>query len=242
VQPLDDACTFFSLFGMERAVDIDGGELEKRFKDLQRGLHPDKFAYRQQQQQQQQQQQGSGSSGDEELDEVALSAAASARVNKAYQTLRRPLDRVKYVLEQEGITVLSESGGGTREATGGTGGTGGGGSSNASNASNAAFATSPALLMEVMELREEVEDFRAAKDADALKAMASSATARVDHCMAAITAWHAGHRARVGGVGGEVDPSSSSDAALDEIANEAVRLQYYSKIQEEIDTALEAVQ
>jgi molecular chaperone HscB len=219
---------------MERAVDIDGGELEKRFKDLQRGLHPDKFAYRQQQQQQQQQ--GSGSSGDEELDEVALSAAASARVNKAYQTLRRPLDRVKYVLEQEGITVLSESGGGTREATGGTGGGG------SSNASNAAFATSPALLMEVMELREEVEDFRAAKDADALKAMASSATARVDHCMAAITAWHAGHRARVGGVGGEVDPSSSSDAALDEIANEAVRLQYYSKIQEEIDTALEAVQ
>ena len=198
------------MFGLERSIDIDVRELERRFKELQRGLHPDKFAYRQQQQQQQQQQRG-----DPGLDELELSATASALVNKAYQTLRTPLERVKYVLEEEGVMVLSESSGGA-----------GGGRANEQSAAT----TNPALLMEVMELREAIEDFRAAKDSAGLQSLGDLASARVDECMAAITAQHATRRGA----------SDADEAVLSAMASEAVRLQYFSKIYGEVDEALEA--
>ena len=87
-----------------KAVDIDKNAIERRFKELQRALHPDKFAYTQQEQPIPE-----SSELEQNLDERALSAAASALVNKAYQTLREPVERLRYVLEEEGIAVLSES-------------------------------------------------------------------------------------------------------------------------------------
>ena len=45
IQELDqDGCNFFRLFGFEERFDLDDSLLETRFKNLQRLLHPDKFA------------------------------------------------------------------------------------------------------------------------------------------------------------------------------------------------------
>ena len=45
IQGLDqDDCNYFRLFGFEERFDLDDSLLETRFKNLQRLLHPDKFA------------------------------------------------------------------------------------------------------------------------------------------------------------------------------------------------------
>lgn len=58
---------------------MDLAQLAERYRSLQKTLHPDRFA----------------AAGDRER---RLSLQASTRVNEAYQTLRDPLSRAKYLL------------------------------------------------------------------------------------------------------------------------------------------------
>jgi hypothetical protein len=45
IQELDqDGCNYFRLFGLEERFDLDDSVVETKFKNLQRLLHPDKFA------------------------------------------------------------------------------------------------------------------------------------------------------------------------------------------------------
>ena len=67
-------------------------EVEAAYKSLQRLLHPDLFHQR-------------------TPEEQNISAENSALVNGAYQTVRHPLDRIKHLLEQRGVIVLSEASG-----------------------------------------------------------------------------------------------------------------------------------
>ncbi len=64
---------------------IDRNELSARYRQLQGELHPDRHA-----------------SGREHEKRLALQY--SARVNEAYETLRRPLSRALYLLELVGLT------------------------------------------------------------------------------------------------------------------------------------------
>ena len=81
------ASSFFDVFNADpRDFRIDLKELEKRYKTLQKHLHPDKLA-----------------TGCDER--RALGELYSTHVNEAYAVLRRPLSRAKYMLEQRGYTI-----------------------------------------------------------------------------------------------------------------------------------------
>lgn len=69
----------FALFGLARDFRIDGRELDSRFRALQVELHPDRFA----------------SAGDAER---RRSLELATRVNEAYQTLKQPLARARYLI------------------------------------------------------------------------------------------------------------------------------------------------
>lgn len=88
VQP-PGAADHFRRLGIARSFDVNRAELERRYFDLQRRLHPDRFATR---------------TGREK----ALSQAQAVSLNEAYQTLADPLDRAVYLLHLAGMDVLAE--------------------------------------------------------------------------------------------------------------------------------------
>lgn len=79
----------FEIFKETPQFDIDSRNLTVKFRRLQNLLHPDKFASRSEK-------------------EKEYSAEQSARVNKAYQTLLRPMDRGIYLLELHGKPLLED--------------------------------------------------------------------------------------------------------------------------------------
>ena len=88
VQP-PGAADHFRRLGLKRSFDVDRADLERRYFDLQRRLHPDRFATR---------------TGREK----ALSQAQAVSLNEAYETLADPLDRAVYLLHLAGMDVLAE--------------------------------------------------------------------------------------------------------------------------------------
>lgn len=75
---------YFALFGLPPLFAIDTNLLRERFHDLQRSLHPDRFAH--------------GTDA-----ERRASMLMAARVNDAYALLRSPLQRARYLLLLQGI-------------------------------------------------------------------------------------------------------------------------------------------
>ncbi|MFA6314546.1 MAG: Fe-S protein assembly co-chaperone HscB [Sterolibacterium sp.] len=76
----------FALCGLPRRYSIDLSELEKRYREIQARVHPDKHVHL----------------SDAER---RLAMQWSTQVNEAYQTLRRPLRRGQYLLHLAGIDV-----------------------------------------------------------------------------------------------------------------------------------------
>ena len=76
----------FDTLGLEPTLDLDVSALEQRYRDLQRQLHPDKFA------------QASSSEKRESL-------SRAVAVNDAYRALRDPLKRAEILLTRHGAKV-----------------------------------------------------------------------------------------------------------------------------------------
>jgi len=76
---LDFSRNHFALFGLPLRYRVDNDLLAQRYRALQRALHPDCYA----------------AAGDRER---RLSLQASTHVNEAFQTLRDPLARARYLL------------------------------------------------------------------------------------------------------------------------------------------------
>jgi molecular chaperone HscB len=114
----------FELFGLAPAFDIDTAQLDRMYLRLQVQLHPDRHAVATDQERMQ-----------------ALQWAT--RVNEAYQTLKEPLSRARYLLQLKGIETDEES----------------------NTAMPAEF------LMRQMEWREAIEEARNASDIGALEAL-----------------------------------------------------------------------
>ena len=74
---------YFSVFGMEPHLELDGELLEREFHRLSRRLHPDRFAR----------------AADQER---VWSLADTALINDAYRTLKDPLRRTEYLLKLTG--------------------------------------------------------------------------------------------------------------------------------------------
>src|SRR5262252_8968348 len=83
----------FAVLGVPRRYDLDPGELEKRYKELTRTLHPDRFAR-----------------ADARARRYSLERAT--QVNDAYKLLRQPHARAEYLLKLGGIDVADEKTGG----------------------------------------------------------------------------------------------------------------------------------
>ena len=76
----------FSLFELPRRFAVDGAELDRRYREMQAQVHPDRHAHL----------------GDAEK---RLAMQWSTHVNEAYQALKRPLRRAEYLLHLAGIDV-----------------------------------------------------------------------------------------------------------------------------------------
>lgn len=76
---LDFSQNHFELFGLPMSYGVDGTLLAERYRALQHRVHPDRYA----------------TAGDREK---RLSMQASTRVNEAFQTLKDPLERARYLL------------------------------------------------------------------------------------------------------------------------------------------------
>lgn len=87
---IDFSRNHFELFGLPPAFRIDEAALESAYRDLQRAVHPDRFA-----------------AAPDAQKRLALQS--SARVNEAYRTLRDPVARAEYVLSLRGIDATSET-------------------------------------------------------------------------------------------------------------------------------------
>lgn len=106
---------YFELFGLPVGFDIDLAALSARYRELARRVHPDKFA------------QGSDQ-------ERRLSMQWTTLVNEAFQTLKDPIRRGRYLLTLSGVELRDETD----------------------------TAMDPQFLMEQMELREALEEVRGA--------------------------------------------------------------------------------
>lgn len=114
---------YFELFGLPSQFSIDLPDLAVRYRELQKKFHPDKFA----------------SSSDSER---RMASQMAAQINAAYQSLKSPLERGRYLLKLAGVDVDDEKD--TR--------------------------MNPAFLMEQMELREQLD--AASEAGDPLKQLA----------------------------------------------------------------------
>lgn len=86
----DFSQNYFELFGLPAGFLLDAGALSERYREVQKVVHPDRFA----------------SAGEAEQ-RIALQQAT--RVNEAFQTLRDPLKRAIYLLEINGVDTNQET-------------------------------------------------------------------------------------------------------------------------------------
>lgn len=112
----------FQLFGLASAFKLDIAQLELAFRALQAQVHPDKSAHLPDAEQR-------------------LAMQRSTRVNEAYQTLKSPIRRARYLLSLQGVDTQEET--------------------------NTAMPID--FLMSQMEWREAVADALEARDIDALE-------------------------------------------------------------------------
>jgi len=87
---IDFSSDHFALFGLSPVFRIDAGSLDKRFRELQARVHPDRFAHAAE-------------------TERRVSLQWATRVNEAYQTLKNPLSRAQYLLGLAGKSVDKEN-------------------------------------------------------------------------------------------------------------------------------------
>ncbi len=111
----------FELFNLAPRFAVDTAALDAAYRDVQSRVHPDRFV----------------NATDAEK-RVAMQWAT--RANEAYQTLKNPQKRARYLCELHGVDLQTES--------------------------NTAMPM--AFLMQQMEWREELAEARAGKDAEAL--------------------------------------------------------------------------
>lgn len=80
---------YFELFDLPFQFDIEMARVSDSYLELQRTVHPDKFAH----------------AGEHEK---LIAVQKSAQVNDAFQTLKQPLLRAQYMLAEQGVDLQIE--------------------------------------------------------------------------------------------------------------------------------------
>lgn len=86
----DFSKTHFELFGLQSSFQIDAGRLDQAYRDIQTQVHPDRFVHL----------------GDQER---RMSMQWATHANEAYQVLKNPLSRARYLLHLHGVDTQEES-------------------------------------------------------------------------------------------------------------------------------------
>ncbi|XP_013879473.1 iron-sulfur cluster co-chaperone protein HscB [Austrofundulus limnaeus] len=84
IQPPEEKTSYFNIMDCDYTFTVDTQKLQTRYLQLQRSLHPDNFSQK-------------------SVKELEYSESQSALVNKAYETLLKPLSRGLYMLELQGM-------------------------------------------------------------------------------------------------------------------------------------------
>lgn len=130
---LDFNRNYFELFGLTPVFRLEREALEDAYRNIQAKIHPDRFA-------------------NAAEPEQRLAMQWTARVNDAYQTLRQPFERARYLLALHGIHALDDR-----------------------------HTAMPAdFLMQQMALREQLDAAKAAKDLEALHRMEAHTRAQLE--------------------------------------------------------------
>ncbi len=87
---MNASSSHFELFGLPVAFAIDLAALDQLYRRLQTEVHPDRFAT---------------ASDAERLQSLQM----ATRVNEAYQTLKGPVSRARYLLQLRGVDTQEES-------------------------------------------------------------------------------------------------------------------------------------
>nr|XP_012141878.1 PREDICTED: iron-sulfur cluster co-chaperone protein HscB, mitochondrial isoform X1 [Megachile rotundata] len=82
--------TYFDIMGIPKSYDVTVTEIQNKYKELQKLLHPDKFSTKSEK-------------------EKEISAYFSSLVNKAYTTLCHPLKRGLYMLKLHDIIISEDT-------------------------------------------------------------------------------------------------------------------------------------
>jgi len=114
---LDFSRSYFELFGLPESYLVDTAVMADRYRSMQAALHPDRFA-----------------SGSEQ--ERRLSVQGASWVNEAYETLKDPLRRARYLLQLKGVDFDADKD----------------------------TASDPEFLMQQIELREQLEQIDSESD------------------------------------------------------------------------------
>lgn len=130
---------YFELFGFAPDFALDTALLAERYRAMQRQFHPDRFAH----------------AADAER---RLAVQLTAHLNEAYQTLRDPMRRGRYLLQLAGVDTQEETD----------------------------TVMDPEFLMEQMSLRERLED--AGEAAGELQSLAGELDARYERQLADLAA------------------------------------------------------
>ena len=115
---------YFELFGLKPVFNLDLAALEGNYRKIQSESHPDRYVT---------------ASGAEKLQSMQTATLA----NEAYQTLKSPANRAKYILELQGINAIAETN----------------------------TAMSAGFLMQQMEWREALEDAKTEKNIKAIESL-----------------------------------------------------------------------
>lgn len=86
LQELPQDLSFFDIIGIKEDYNVVNEEIHKKYRELQKMLHPDKF-------------------GNKSEKERQISENLSSLINKAYSTLAHPLKRGLYMLQLKGISI-----------------------------------------------------------------------------------------------------------------------------------------
>ncbi|MCU7881739.1 MAG: Fe-S protein assembly co-chaperone HscB [Candidatus Thiodiazotropha sp. (ex Lucinoma aequizonata)] len=87
---LDFSKNHFDLFGLPIGYIVDGNSLSERYRDLQRLVHPDRYAHATDQ-------------------ERRLSVQGASLINEAFETLKDPIARASYLLTLHGIKMDAQN-------------------------------------------------------------------------------------------------------------------------------------